>query len=49
MLLSGMVIAIFLALADKLPLFAETEVALKRVIIGLMPASMSTTLLDSFK
>jgi len=45
--LSGGIIGMFLALAGQLPLFADTAVAVKRVIIGMLPASMSATVLDS--
>ncbi len=47
LLLSGGIIGMFLALAGQLPLFTDTAVAVKRVIIGMLPASMSATVLDS--
>ncbi len=49
MFLSGIIVGVFLALVDQLPLFSDTDVAIKRVIIGMLPASMSATVLDSFK
>ena len=47
LLLSAGIIGMFLALAGQLPLFTDTAVAVKRVIIGMLPASMSATVLDS--
>ncbi len=47
LLLSGGIVGLFLALADQLPLLTDSSVALKRVIIGMLPASMSATVLDS--
>ncbi len=49
MLLSGAIIGLFLALVGQLPLFSDTDVAIKRVIIGMLPASMSATVMDSLK
>ena len=37
LLLSGGIVGLFLALADQLPLLTDTSVALKRVIIGMLP------------
>ncbi len=49
LILSGVIVGLFLALVGKLPLFSDTDVAIKRIIIGMLPASMSATVLDSFK
>ncbi len=47
LLLSGGIVGLFLALAGQMPLLTDTSVAFKRVIIGMLPASMSATVLDS--
>ena len=49
MLFSGLIIGLFLALVGQLPLFDDTGVAVKRIIIGMLPASMSATVMDSLK
>ncbi len=49
MLLSGLIIGLFLALVGQLPLFDNTDVAIKRIIIGMLPAAMSATVMDSLK
>jgi len=49
LIMSGMIVGLFLALVGQLPLFTETDVAIKRIIIGILPASMSATVMDSLK
>ena len=49
LILSGLIVGVFLALVGKLPLFSDPDIAIKRIIIGMLPASMSATVLDSFK
>ena len=47
--LSGAIVGLFLALVGQLPLFDNTDVAIKRIVIGMLPASMSATVMDSLK
>ncbi len=49
LLFSGLIVGFFLALVGQLPLFDDTAVAIKRIIIGMLPASMSATVMDSLK
>jgi uncharacterized membrane protein len=47
-LLAALVVALVLLALDKLPLFAQTAIALKRLVIITMPASMGAIVVDSF-
>ncbi len=47
-LLSIIVVGALLTIVDKCPWFSEFDVAMKRVLIGAFPASLSATLTDSF-
>jgi len=49
LILSGAIVGLFLALVGQLPLFEDTDVAIKRIVIGMLPASMSATVMDSLK
>lgn len=44
-----LICATILALVGKLPLFSDTLVALKRVVLVAFPASFSATVVDSLK
>jgi len=44
-----LICAAILAMLGKLPLFTETAVALKRVVLVAFPASFSATVVDSLK
>ncbi|MFW5982146.1 MAG: DUF2391 family protein [Halanaerobiaceae bacterium] len=46
---SLIVVTIFLALIQKLPLFIETEIAIKRLLLITFPCSMSATISDGLK
>ncbi|GGB02762.1 DUF2391 family protein [Agarivorans gilvus] len=46
--MAAMVVALVLLCIDKLPLLSEPMVALKRIIIIAMPASMGAIVVDSF-
>ncbi|WP_427981701.1 DUF2391 family protein [Agarivorans sp.] len=46
--MAAMVVALVLLCIDKLPLLSEPIVALKRIIIIAMPASMGAIVVDSF-
>lgn len=47
-LLTTLVVAVVLLSLDKLPLMSEPVVALKRIILVAMPASMGAIVVDSF-
>lgn len=47
-LVAGLVVALVLIALDKLPLFSEPIVAIKRLVIITMPASMGAIIVDSF-
>ncbi len=47
-LLTGLVVAVVLLSLDKLPLVSEPIIALKRIILVAMPASMGAIVVDSF-
>jgi uncharacterized membrane protein len=46
--MAAMVVALVLLCIDKLPLLSEPMVALKRIVIIAMPASMGAIVVDSF-
>lgn len=46
-LLSILVVGLLLTIVNKCPWFSDFDVALKRVLIGAFPASMSATVTDS--
>lgn len=46
-LLSVLIIGLLLTVVDKCPWFTDFDIALKRVLIGAFPASMSATVADS--
>ena len=48
-LLSIIVVGLLLTIVNKCPWFTDFDIAIKRVMIGAFPASMSATLTDSFK
>lgn len=47
-LLSILIIGLLLTVVDKCPWFTDFDVAMKRVLIGAFPASMSATVTDNF-
>ena len=47
-LLTSLVVAVVLLSLDKLPLVSEPIIALKRIILVAMPASMGAIVVDSF-
>lgn len=47
-LIAGLVVALVLLAFDKLPLLSEPIIAVKRIIIITMPASMGAIVVDSF-
>jgi uncharacterized membrane protein len=47
-LIAALVVALVLFSLGKLPLFSDTMIALKRLIIITMPASMGAIIVDSF-
>ncbi|MBT8118553.1 MAG: DUF2391 family protein [Gammaproteobacteria bacterium] len=47
-LIAAVVVSLVLIALDKFPLFSEPMVALKRLIIIAMPASMGAIIVDSF-
>lgn len=46
--IAGMVVALILFSLDKFPLFAEPVIAIKRLIVVTMPASMGAIIVDGF-
>ncbi len=46
--ITALVVALVLLSFDKFPLMAEPEVALKRLVVITMPASMGAIIVDSF-
>jgi uncharacterized membrane protein len=47
-LITALVVSLILIALDKFPLFTEPAIALKRLILIAMPASMGATIADSF-
>ena len=47
--ISGLVVATFLSLIGKFPIVDMPGIALKRVVIALLPCSMGATIVDSMK
>lgn len=47
-LIAALVVTLVLVALDKFPLFSEPAIALKRLIIITMPASMGAIIVDSF-
>jgi uncharacterized membrane protein len=47
-LLTAVVVGVVLLALDKLPLFSEPVIALKRIVLIAMPASMGAIVVDSF-
>jgi uncharacterized membrane protein len=47
-LIAGLVVSFVLLSLDKFPLFAEPAIAIKRLIVITMPASMGAIVVDSF-
>ena len=46
--IAAVVVALILLSLDKFPLFAEPAIALKRLVVITMPASMGAIIVDSF-
>ncbi len=46
--IAGVIVALILLSLDKFPLFTEPAIALKRLIVITMPASMGAIIVDSF-
>lgn len=46
--IAGIVVALILFSLDKFPLFSEPVIALKRLIVVTMPASMGAIIVDGF-
>ncbi|MCW9014062.1 MAG: DUF2391 family protein [Gammaproteobacteria bacterium] len=47
-IITAIIVALVLASLDKFPLFTDTLIALKRLIVISMPASMGAIIVDSF-
>ncbi len=47
-LIAAFIVALILFALDKFPLFSEPAIALKRLIVITMPASMGAIIVDSF-
>jgi uncharacterized membrane protein len=45
---AALVVSLVLFALDKFPLFTETAIAIKRLIVITMPASMGAIIVDSF-
>ena len=46
--IAGIIVALILLSLDKFPLFTDPAIALKRLIVITMPASMGAIIVDSF-
>ena len=46
--IAGFIVALILLSLDKFPLLTEPAVALKRLVVITMPASMGAIIVDSF-
>ena len=46
--IAAVVVALILLSLDKFPLFTEPTIALKRLVVITMPASMGAIIVDSF-
>jgi uncharacterized membrane protein len=47
-IVAALVVSLVLFALDKFPLFSETAIAIKRLIVITMPASMGAIIVDSF-
>jgi uncharacterized membrane protein len=47
-LIAALVVALILIALDKFPVFADPSIALKRLLVITMPASMGAIIVDSF-
>ena len=47
-ILSLLIVGLLLTIVDKCPWFSDFQIALKRIVIGAFPASMSATVTDNF-
>jgi len=47
-ILAALVVSLVLFALDKFPLFTDTVIAIKRLVVITMPASMGAIIVDSF-